>query len=280
MANSNLLEGKKALVCGVANDHSIGWKIAEQLHGHGASVSLSYADERLERKVRPLGERIGAELVEKCDVSSDPEVDALFESVGRQVGHVDVLVHAIAYAGREELAGAFSDTSRDGFRTAMEISVYSLIALARRARGHMPEGGSILTLTYYGGEKVAAGYNVMGVAKAALESATRYLAAELGPAGIRVNALSPGPIRTLSAAGVPGFKEAHSRFPEHAPLRRHVEGTDVGNAAVWLASDLASGVTGETVFVDAGSHILAPGPQPGGPGGSGAQGPGAGGPGE
>lgn len=252
-----LLEGKRALIFGVANDHSIAWGIAQAFHEFGAELAFSYAAEPLERRVRPLAESVGSEFIEKCDVSSDEEIEALFEKAERELETIDILVHAIAFAGREELQGPFYETTREGFRTAMDISVYSLTVLARKCLPLMGEGGSMITMTYYGSEKVAPNYNVMGVAKAALEATTRYLAADLGPQGIRVNAISAGPIRTLSAAGVSGFRRMYREFADMAPIRRNITPEDVGSAAVWLASDLSSAVTGEVVFVDGGYNILA-----------------------
>ena len=252
----NLLEGKTALIFGVANDHSIAWGIAKQLHAHGARLAFSYAGEALERRVRPLAESVGASFVEPCDVGRDADIEAVFAKAATALGRIDILVHAVAYAGREELSRPYYETSRAGFQTALDISVYSFTALARAARPLMPDGGSMLTLTYYGSQKVMPNYNVMGVAKAALEASVRYLASELGPQGIRVNAISAGPVRTLSAAGVSGFKDLYRAFTEIAPLRRPITIEDVGGAAVWLASDLSRTVTGEVVYVDSGYNIL------------------------
>ncbi|MFQ5931745.1 MAG: enoyl-ACP reductase [Nitrospiraceae bacterium] len=251
-----LLEGKRALIFGVANDHSIAWGIAKALHEQGADLAFSYAVEALERRVRPLAESVGSDFVEQCDVTDDAAIDAVFDKAADKLGRLDVLVHAIAFANREDLEGIFYETSREGFRTAMEISVYSFIALAGRAQALMPDGGSMLTLTFYASEKVFPNYNVMAVAKAGLEATTRYLASDLGPQGIRVNAISAGPVRTLSAAGVSGFKRMYRQFPTVAPLRRNISTADVGGAAVWLASDWARNVTGEVLFVDSGYNIL------------------------
>ncbi len=251
-----LLEGKTALIFGVANDHSIAWGIAQAMHRHGARLAFSYAGEALERRVRPLAESVGATFIEPCDVADDGAIAALFAKAAASLGTVDILVHAIAYAGRDELSRPYVETSRQGFQTAMDISVYSFTALARAAMLLMPHGGSMLTLTYYGSQKVMRNYNVMGVAKAALEASTRYLAADLGPQGIRVNAISAGPVRTLSAAGVSGFKSLYRQFAEVAPLRRGIGIEDIGGAAVWLASDMAQEVTGEVLFVDSGYNIL------------------------
>jgi enoyl-[acyl-carrier protein] reductase I len=251
-----LLEGKNALVFGVANDHSIAWGIARTFKSHGASLAFSYSAETLERRVRPLAESVGSDFVEKCDVTRDDEIDALFKKAERELGTIDILVHSIAFAAREDLQGDFHRTSREGFRLTLDISAYSLIALTRAALPLMPHGGSIISLTYNAGDRVAPNYNVMGVAKAALEASTRYLAADLGPRGIRVNAISAGPIRTLSAAGVSGFKKMYRHFASVAPLQQNISIDDIGNAALWLASDLSSKTTGEILFVDCGFNIL------------------------
>jgi enoyl-[acyl-carrier protein] reductase I len=251
-----LLEGKRALIFGVANDHSIAWGIAQALHQHGAELAFSYASEPLKRRVTPLAESVGSDFIEPCDVSKDEDIDELFEKASDRLGEIDILVHAIAYADREDLKGAFYETSREGFKMAMDISAYSYAALARASLPLMSRGGSMMTLTYYGSEKVAPNYNVMGVAKAALEATTRYLAADLGPKGIRVNAISAGPVRTLSAAGVSGFKKLYRHFEKITPMKRHVEIEDIGGAAVYLASDLSSMVTGEVIYVDGGYNIL------------------------
>src|SRR3990170_3097229 len=252
----SLLAGKTALIFGVANDHSIAWGIAKAMHEQGARLGFSYAVESLERRVRPLAESIGSTFVEPCDVSDDSQIEDVFEKSADAFGTVDTLVHAIAFAGREELSRPYSETSREGFRVAMDISVYSFTALARAAAPLMKNGGSMLTLTYYGAQKVTTNYNVMGVAKAALEASVRYLAADLGPRGIRVNAISAGPVRTLSAYGIAGFSKLYGKFSDVAPLRRHVTIDDVGNTAVFLASEMSRGVTGEVVYVDSGFNIL------------------------
>jgi enoyl-[acyl-carrier protein] reductase I len=251
-----LLDGRKALVFGVANDHSIAWGIAKAFHAEGATVGFSSVDSLIERRVRPLAETLESPFVEACDVTSDSDVHAVMAKWGEQQGQLDILVHAIAFAKREDLSGSFVDTSRDGFATAMDVSAFSLVALAREARPYLRRGSSILTLSYYGAEKVVAHYNVMGVAKAALEASVRYLAADLGPEGVRVNAISAGPIRTLSAGGIADFRKLYGPFDTIAPLRAHISIEDVGRSAVYLASDLSSAVTGEVLYVDGGFNIL------------------------
>lgn len=253
---SDLLAGRRGLVFGVANDKSIAWAIARRAAREGAALALSYADERLERRVAPLAEQIGARALVRCDVTDDAQIDAAFERAASALGGLDFLVHAVAFAERDDLRRPFVETSRAGFRTALDVSAYSLVAVARRAAAAMTAGGSILTLTYYGAEKVVPGYNVMGPAKAALEAAVRYLAVDLGPAGVRVNAISAGPIKTLAAAGIPGFREMLRHAAATAPLRRNVTADDVAGAAVFLLSDLGAGVTGEVVHVDAGYHVV------------------------
>ncbi len=257
-----LLEGKKALIFGLANKHSIAWGITQVFHQEGAHIGLSYAGEVLERRVKPLAEEIGVTFVEPCDVSKDADIADLVEKAAAEFGTIDILVHAIAFAGRENLSRPFVETDREGFLLTMDVSVYSFVALANAFRGLMNPGGSFLTLTHYGAEKVFPGYNVMGVAKAALEASTRYLAFNLGEAGLRVNAISAGPIRTLSAAGVSGFKKMYKSFSEMTPLQQNITQQDVGKAALFLCSDLASKVTGEVMFVDGGYNVMgAPSPE-------------------
>jgi enoyl-[acyl-carrier protein] reductase I len=251
-----LLDGRKALIFGVANDHSLAWGIAEALHAHGAELGFSSLESMIERRVRPLAERVGSRFVEPCDVQQDADIERVFARWQAEQGELDILVHALAFAKREELDGAFVDTSRDGFALALDVSAYSFVGLTRAALPVLRDGASIITLTYYGSEKVVAHYNVMGVAKAALEASVRYLAADLGPRNIRVNAISAGPIRTLAASGIAGFKSLHGSFRDVAPLRRNVTLEDVGGAAVYLASGLSAGVTGEVIYVDAGFSIL------------------------
>ena len=251
-----LLDGKNVLIFGVANDHSIAWGIARALHEAGAEIGFSSVESLIEKRVRPLAESIGSTFVEPCDVQSDADIARVFARWSESHDRLDILVHALAFAKREDLSGAFVDTSRDGFALALDVSAYSLVALAREAKPLLRPGSSILTLTYYGAEKVVANYNVMGVAKAALEASVRYLAADLGPSGVRVNAISAGPIRTLAATGIAGFKRMHGSFAEVAPLRANVTIEDVGRSALYLASDLSSAVTGEVLYVDAGFSIM------------------------
>jgi enoyl-[acyl-carrier protein] reductase I len=251
-----LLDGKNALIFGVANDHSIAWGIARALHDEGATVGFSSVESLIEKRVRPLAASIGSTFVEPCDVQDDAQIQAVFKKWANVHDSVDVLVHALAFAKREDLDGSFVDTSRDGFALALDVSAYSLVALAREARALLRPGSSILTLTYYGAEKVVANYNVMGVAKAALEASVRYLAADLGPSGVRVNAISAGPVRTLAAAGISGFKRMYGSFADVAPLRANITPEDVGRSAVYLASDLSSAVTGEVLYVDGGFNVV------------------------
>jgi enoyl-[acyl-carrier protein] reductase I len=252
-----LLDGKKALVFGVANDHSIAWGIAKALHAQGALVGFSAIPELLDKRVRPLAETLGATFLEPCNVQNDDEITAVFEKWKKQHGTLDILIHSLAFAGREALNGQYVNTTRDQFHLALDISAYSLVAMTRAALPVLRPGSSVLAMTYYASEKWVPNYNVMAVAKAALETCARYLAVELGPQGIRVNCISAGPIRTLAAQGVTDFKLMHSKFKEVAPLRRQITIEDVGNAAVWLASDLASATTGEVLFVDGGVNLLA-----------------------
>lgn len=253
---TELLAGKRALVFGVANERSIAWGISEALHGAGARLGFTYQGDALERRVRPLAEGIGADLIVPCDVTNEEEVKAVFRQAAETWGGIDILIHAVAFANREDLDGRFVDTSREGFLKALDISAYSLVALAREAEPLMKDGGSIVTLSYYGAEKVVPNYNVMGVAKAALEASVRYLANDLGPAGIRVNAISAGPIKTLAASGIRGFRGILGVAEERAPLRRNVTQREVGHTALYLCSEWGAGVTGETIYVDAGLNIL------------------------
>ena len=252
-----LLDGKKALIFGVADHHSIAWGIAKALHDQGATVGFSSIAELLDRRVKPLAESIGATFAEPCNVQNDAEISAVFDKWKEQYGTLDILIHSLAFAGREALMGQFVNTTREQFQLTLDISAYSLVALTRAALPLLQPGSSVLAMTYYASEKYVPNYNVMAVAKAALEVCVRYLAVELGPQGVRVNAISAGPIRTLAASGVTGFKTMHSKFKEVAPLRRSITIEDVGNAAVWLCSDLAAATTGEVLFVDGGVNVLA-----------------------
>jgi len=252
-----LLSGKKGIIFGVANERSIAWAIAEAMHREGAELAFTYPNEVLERRVRPLAEGIGSKVIERCDVTKEEELEALFNKIKDTFGALDILVHSIAFANKEELQGEYVNTSREGFRIAMDVSVYSLVAVTKHALPIMAgRDGSIITLSYYGAEKVVSNYNVMGVAKAALEASVRYLAADLGPKGIRVNAISAGPIKTLAASGISGFRDMLHHAAEKSPLKRNVSAAEVGKTALYLCSDLASGVTGEVIYVDCGYNIM------------------------
>jgi enoyl-[acyl-carrier protein] reductase I len=251
-----LMEGKRGIIFGVANDMSIAWGIAQKLKAEGATLAFTYLNEALEKRVRPLAESLDADLILPCDVARDEDIEAVFKTVADKWGELDFVVHAVAFANREDLKHPFSQTSREGFHLAMDISAYSLVAVTRFAAPLMKPGGSIVTMTYLGATRAVPNYNVMGVAKAALESATRYLAAELGEKGIRVNAISAGPIRTLAASGIANFKKKLSLMDENAPLRRTVTQEEVGKSALYLLSELGSGVTGEVHFVDGGFNFV------------------------
>lgn len=252
-----LLAGKKAVIFGVANEKSIAWAIAEAFKREGADLALTYANETVAKRVIPLAEEAGAELVLPCDVRSDADIKTVFGEVDKAWGGMDILVHSIAFANKDELKGSFLNTTREGFAMAMDISAYSLIGLVKEAAPLMKgREGSVLAMTYYGGQKVFPSYNVMGVAKAALDMSVRYLAEAVGPDGIRVNAISAGPLKTLAAAGVGGFNQIAGHVAEKAPLRRNITQEDVAGAAVYLSSGLARGVTGEIHFVDSGYNII------------------------
>jgi enoyl-[acyl-carrier protein] reductase I len=252
-----LLNNKTGIIFGVANKRSIAWATALALKEHGARLAFTYQGDRLKENVESLtNESIPDSLVLSCDVTKQEEVDEAFKRVGQEFGRLDFLIHSIAFAPREALGGEYLDTSREAFLTALEISAYSLPQLARAAAPLMTEGGSIVTMSYYGAEKVVAGYNVMGVAKSALESSTRYLAKDLGPRNIRINAISAGPIQTLSARGVSDFSSMLKHHAEKAPLGRNVDAREVGNTAVFLCSSLSSGITGEVIYVDCGYNIM------------------------
>lgn len=252
-----LFTGKKILVLGIANDKSIAWSISEALHKEGGELAFTYVNEAIEKRVRPLADSLGrSEFVLPCDVQSDEQLDTLFSELKSRWGKIDAIVHSVAFAERSDLQNQFSKTSREGFRLALDVSAYSLIAVAGRAQELMTDGGSILTLTYLGSQRAIPNYNVMGVAKAALESSVRYLAADLGTKNIRVNALSAGPIKTLAASGIPQFRELLAAFAEKACLKRNVTLDDVARAATFYLSDLSSGITGEVTFVDCGYSII------------------------
>jgi enoyl-[acyl-carrier protein] reductase I len=251
-----LLDGKTAIIFGLANERSIAWGIAQAFHQHGAQLGFSYHP-AVEKHARPLVSQLGSTFFEPCDVANDEQIQVVAEKARQVFGEVDILVHAIGFADRSDLEGAYYNTSRAGFHLAMDISVYSFTAMARYFEPLIRPGGSMLTLTYYGAEKVAPNYNVMGVAKAALEASVRYLAYDFGTRHVRVNAISAGPIRTLAAAGVSGFKAMYRHFSRLAPLQQNITIEDVGNTAVYLASDLSSKVTGEVIYVDSGYNILA-----------------------
>ena len=258
-ALQGLLKGQTGIVFGVAHKTSIAWAIAKALSDAGMRLAFTYQGERLEENVRELAGTLEGSLILPCDVTDDAQVEAVFKSVEKEFGRLDTLVHSVAFAKKEDLEGAFVDTSRDGYLLAQNISSYSLTALTKRAVPLMEKsgGGSVITLTYLGGERVVKNYNVMGVAKAALEMSVRYLAADLGPKNIRVNAISAGPIKTLAARGISGFSSILDEMKERTPLRRNIEAREVGNTALFLASPLASGITGEVIHVDSGYHCLA-----------------------
>jgi enoyl-[acyl-carrier protein] reductase I len=252
-----LLEGKTGLVVGIANKRSLAGGIAQSASREGARLAVTYQGERLEKNVRKLAEELSDPMILPCDVTRDEEMDSLAAAIESQLGGLDFLIHAVAFALQEELVGEYLKTSREGYRVAQDISSYSLAALARRLVPLMKgRGGSIVTLTYLGGQRVVPHYNVMGVAKAALEASVRYLAADLGPRGIRVNAISAGPVKTLAASGVQGISKMLEYHRKHAPLRKNTEQAEVGDAAVFLVSNLSRGVTGDVLYVDSGFHIM------------------------
>ena len=254
--STGLMQGKRGLIMGLANDKSIAWGIAQAVAEQGAELAFSYQGEQLKKRVEPLAATLGTPKLYECDVSSDESIDALFAALRAEWGQLDFLVHAIGFADKNELRGRYVDTSRGGFGLAMDISVYSFTAVCQRAAAMMVPGGSLLTLTYYGAEKVMPHYNVMGVAKAALEASVKYLAEDLGKDGIRVNAISAGPIKTLAASGIGDFRYIMRWNELNSPLRRNVTQEEVGKAALYLLSDLGSGTTGENLHVDAGYHAV------------------------
>jgi enoyl-[acyl-carrier protein] reductase I len=243
-------------VFGVANKDSIAWGIAQSLHREGAQVAFAYGLDKLERRVRPLAEELGSSFVELCDVSSDEEMDTLFEKFKAHYGKLDILIHSVAYSPVEDLGGRFSDISRAGFKTTLDISAYSLIAMAQRARPLMTDGGSIIAMTFYASERVVHNYNSMAVAKAALETCVKYLAVDLGPQNIRVNAISAGAVKTLAAAGIPGFRKMLRASEQLSPTRRLVTQEEIGDTAVFLSSQWGNSVNGEILHVDGGIHVI------------------------
>ena len=253
---TGLMAGKRGLIMGLANDKSLAWGIAKALHAQGAEMAFSYLGEALEKRVRPLAEQVGSDFLLSCDVSDMDALDAAFDELKERWSTLDFVVHAIGFSDKSELRGQYVDTSLDNFLMTLNISAYSLVAVTKRAREMMPEGGSILTLTYYGAEKVIPHYNVMGVAKSALETSVKYLAMDLGPENIRVNAISAGPIKTLAASGIGDFRYIMKWNELNSPLRRNVTIDDVGGAGVYMLSDLSSGVTGEIHHVDAGYNVI------------------------
>jgi enoyl-[acyl-carrier protein] reductase I len=253
---SPLMSGKKGLVMGVANDRSIAWGIAKAAHDQGAELAFTYQGDALQKRVAPLADSVGSDLVLPCDVTDMASVDAVFDAIGAKWGKLDFVIHAIAYSDKEELKGGYIDTTLDNFLKTMNISCYSFTAVAQRARKLMTDGGALITLTYFGAERVMPHYNVMGVAKAALEASVRYLAEDLGKDGIRVNSLSAGPMKTLAASGIGDFRYILKWNEYNSPLRRNVTLEDVGGAGLYLISDLSSGVTGETHHVDCGYNIV------------------------
>ena len=253
---SGIMAGKRGLIMGLANDRSLAWGIAKRLSEHGAELAFAYQGDSIEKRVRPLAAQLGSELLIDCDVADMGKLDGAFETLQARWDGLDFVVHAIGFSDKNELRGGYVDTSLDNFLMTMNISVYSFCAVAQRARRMMKPGGSLLTLSYYGAEKVIPHYNVMGVAKAALEASVKYLAADLGPEGIRVNAISAGPIKTLAASGIGDFRYIMKWNEYNAPLRRNVTIEDVGGAGLYLCSDLASGVTGEIHHVDAGYNVV------------------------
>jgi enoyl-[acyl-carrier protein] reductase I len=250
------MEGKNAVIFGVANKRSIAWAIAQRLSDVGAKLALTYQNERMKAEAHDLITSLPGAEAFQCDVTNDAEIDAFFAQMKQRFGQLDAVIHSVAYAPAEDMKGDFLNTSREGFRMAHDVSVYSLIAVTRAAAPLMPNGGGVVTLSYFGAEKVVPGYNVMGVAKAALEATVRYLAYSLGPKKIRVNAISAGPIKTLAARGVGDFSVMMKNHAEHAPLKRNVEPKEVGDTALFLSSDLGSGITGETIYVDCGYNIM------------------------
>ncbi|MHC1711110.1 MAG: enoyl-ACP reductase [Solidesulfovibrio sp.] len=251
-----LMQGKKTLVFGVINERSIAYGIAKSLREQGASLALGYAAEPIRKRIEPIACALGADFIFQCNVSSDAEIEQAANTVREKWGGVDSMVHSIAYANREDLAGRFIDTSREGFRVALDVSAYSLVALCRAFEPLFTPGASVITLSYYGSGRVVANYNAMGVAKSALEASVRYLAVDLGKRGVRINAISAGPVKTMAASAISGFRTILETIEQRSPLGRNISLEDIGKSALYLASDLSSGTTGEVVFVDSGYNIM------------------------
>lgn len=251
-----LLAGKKALIFGVANDRSIAYAVAKIFKEQGASVAFNYVNDAILKRVEPISQELGGDFIFPCDVTKDEEISQAAELVQEKWGKVDILVHSVAFANREDLAGRYIDTPRAGFALALDVSCYSLVAACHAFEPLMSEGGSVMTMTYYGAQKVIPNYNVMGVAKAALEASVRYLSADMGTKGIRVNAISSGPLKTLASSGISGMKQIFKHVGDRSPLKRNVTQDDAAGMALFLASDLSTCVTGETIFVDAGYHVV------------------------
>ena len=256
MSDSSLMQGKRGLVLGVANDHSIAWGIASSVAAHGAELAFTYQGEGFAKRVAPLAESVGSKLVLPCDVSDDDSIDMVFSSIEKEWGALDFLVHSVAYSDKDELSGRYVDTTRQNFKQTLDISCFSFTTLSQRASGIMPNGGSLITLSYSGAERVMPNYNVMGVAKAALEASVKYLAMDLGANNIRVNAISAGPMRTLAGSAVGGARQVYKWNEEYSPLRQNTQLNDVGGAGLYLLSDLSAGITGEIMHVDSGYNVV------------------------
>jgi len=256
MSDSSLMQGKRGLVLGVANDHSIAWGIASALAEHGAELAFTYQGDGFAKRVKPLAESVGSNIVLPCDVSDDDSIDAVFSAIEKEWGSLDFVVHSVAYSNKDELSGRYVDTTRDNFKLTLDISCFSFTTIAQRAAALMPNGGSLITLTYSGAERVMPNYNVMGVAKAALEASVKYLAVDLGADGIRVNAISAGPMRTLAGSAVGGARQVYKWNEEYSPLRNNTKLEDVGGAGLYLLSELSAGITGEIMHVDSGYNVV------------------------
>jgi len=256
MSDSSLMQGKRGLILGVANDHSIAWGIASAVAEHGAALAFTYQGDGFAKRVKPLAESVGSNIVLPCDVSDDASIDAVFSAVEKEWGSLNFVVHSVAYSDKDELSGRYVDTTRDNFKLTLDISCFSFTTIAQRAAALMPNGGSLITLTYSGAERVMPNYNVMGVAKAALEASVKYLAVDLGTDGIRVNAISAGPMRTLAGSAVGGARQVYKWNEEYSPLRNNTKLEDVGGAGLYLLSDLSAGITGEIMHVDSGYNVV------------------------